>query len=143
MPTQEEQVKGSVSDPVIDTTVVSILPTQPMIEEIIKKFRSIVLSYETLEKTGHIEGGAVTENVNWDEVEEIIKEAYTKGFQDALEKVEKELKTIKQWVITAPYGLEFENGQAVERKREDIEYLKAHEVLDTLASLKDSLQVTK
>ena len=53
-----------------------------MVEEAINKIDAMALSYKKLEETGHIPKGAVTDNVNWGEIKELITKALGKAIKN-------------------------------------------------------------
>ena len=45
------------------------------LDEALNTIDTMALSYKKLEETGHIPKGAVTDNVNWGEIKELITKA--------------------------------------------------------------------
>lgn len=61
-------------------------------ETIEEKIKSIENSYIKLEKTGHIMVGAVSENVNWEEIKDLLIQTHNNALKLAVEKL-KEIKS--------------------------------------------------
>ena len=71
-----------------------------------------------------------------EEIKSFISQTRKEVALKTVEEAEKEYKSIKSWVFTAPYGLEIgDDGKVIPRKRTDDEYLKKSDVLNSLEKI--------
>lgn len=66
--------------------------------------------------------------LNTDKVEAFLDSIIDRTYHATKEEVRGEVRKIKTWVFTAPYGLEMEDGVVIPRKRTDDEYVKVSEL---------------
>lgn len=70
--------------------------------------------------------------LTFDNVNKFLDSLIDHTYHATKEEVRGEVRKIKTWVFTAPYGLEMEDGVVVPRKRTDDEYVKVSELRATL-----------